>query len=128
MAKKNLVFPQIIHLFEKQHFLTPYLIYTQLKVSRVLTHRYLKILLERNVLEKWANGPETAYCLKQKFKCQVKDSNLRSRMTADLQSAPVDRLGNLASNELSPERESDPRPPSYQEGVLPLNYLGSGFV
>ena len=26
---------------------------------------------------------------------------------------------------LSPERESDPRPLSYQESVPPLNYLGS---
>ena len=25
---------------------------------------------------------------------------------------------------MSPERESDPRPFSYQENVLPLNYLG----
>ncbi len=68
--------------------------------------------------------------------CQVKDSNLRRRTPTDLQSVPVDRLGNLAYywystkhlesfDSWSPGRESDPRPPSYQEGVLPLNYLGA---
>lgn len=60
--------------------------------------------------------------------CQGKDSNLRRLLPADLQSALVDRLSTLACvvvNEFeSPGRESDPRPPSYQEGVLPLNYLG----
>lgn len=36
-------------------------------------------------------------------KCLVKDSNLRRRMSADLQSAPVDHLGNQAQSALLKE-------------------------
>jgi hypothetical protein len=70
------------------------------------------------------------------------DSNLRRLTPADLQSAPVDRLGTcpylpkansiwlVAHGEIllqSRERDSNPRPEVYKTTALPLSYPGTKF-
>lgn len=68
-----------------QHILIPYWAETGI--------RTLDPLFTKQVLCRWAIP---ALPLTLIFLCQVKDSNLRRRTPTDLQSVPVDRLGNLA--------------------------------
>ena len=55
------------------------------------------------------------------------DSNLRSRKTADLQSAPVDRFGTDPFHLRSRNRDLNPRPLPYHGSALPLSYFGNAL-
>ncbi len=54
-----------------------------------------------------------------------KDSNLRSRKTADLQSAPFGHSGTYPNKRttMSRRRESNPRPADYKSAALPTELL-----